>query len=529
MAKVYYNMNGRDVPWLYTPETSTTNSSGEVTLSGIVPRIYNEAMFGYYYNGSYVYPGSKLTGIQSDMTLYAQWEEAQTYLSLNSSHTWEIYFPKQRRVYKFTAPYTGEFKVSATHEDNADLVVYNSSGTELGSDDGWLSDDDAEVIFSLSKGEVCYIHASILYADVYKNPGVTTQGEKLTTTLVGKHQAYYHDGDGTIRQTSYWHETVVGTTINANIDFISDPVRTGYKFLGWYTSSVGGNRIIEHKMVGDKHFYAHWQKLEYNMTIKPDGGVLFKGTSLETSGNNSLTAKFAYQVPTFIGKLINNSIYGNEPTKPGNVFLKWQSNYGTAFKNTSGKTMYFNGETPSENNGYATGNYWAFDGNYQGAVTITAKWHIKRLTVQFNSNYPTTKTNETYSQIFEYAKSNNRFGYDTNGTKLSPTVPNFYKEKFGFVDFFCYGYKIIGWSTNPNATTPEFETFHKVEDTWIDANVTSADGNTINLYAIWDYNGLVRVYHDGEWKMALAYIYDGTAWQHTLPQIYNGKDWKLGI
>jgi hypothetical protein len=145
------------------------------------------------------------------------------------------------------------------------------------------------------------------------------------------------------------------------------------------------------------------------MTIKPNEGVLFKGTSLETSGNNSLKAKFAYGIPTFIGKLINGSTYNNEPTKPGNVFLEWKSNHGTTFKNTDGETIYFNGSTPSDSSRYYTsGNYWAFNGDHPGDVTITAQWHIKRLTVKFNSNYPSIKTtNEEYEQMFEYAISKN--------------------------------------------------------------------------------------------------------------------------
>lgn len=540
MAKVYYNMNGinnnqnNDIVGsvINVPILSTTIQSGTTTdISSSVPYTYNAAMYGYGKTNTtfdFIYPGSKKSlDPNTDITLYACWEEP-TIITLHSPKSSSFYFPGQRRMYQFTPTYSGNFRFVVTNSTtyDADLYVYYNSLTTIASDTSTLNKGaQAEAYLDANKtyyiATPLYGSVPVLYNDEYTNTSLAPQ---TTLTIIGQHVITYESNftDGGSWTELQWHNELFWLTD-------STPYRPGYEFLGWYDSSTGGNAIYTYTPTKNTTFYAHWKKLEYTMTIKPNGGVLFEGTSLETTGSKSLTAKFAYDVPTFIGKLINGYIYDNEPTKPGNVFLEWQSNYGTAFKNINGITMYFNGETPSENNGYATGKYWVFDGNHQGNVTITAQWRIKDLTIKFNSNYPTAKTNETYSQTFRYANSNNRFGYDTNGTKLSPTVSNFYKEKFGFVDFFCYGYKIIGWSTNPNATTPEFETFHEVKDTWIDANVTSADGNTINLYAIWDYNGLVRVYHDGEWKMALAYIYDGTSWQHTLPQIYNGKDWKLGI
>lgn len=45
--------------------------------------------------------------------------------------------------------------------------------------------------------------------------------------------------------------------------------------------------------------------------------------------------------------------------------------------------------------------------------------------------------------------------------------------------------------------------------------------------AIWKAAGNIRIYVDGEYKMALAYIYTGSEWKPVIPYIKTSTDWKI--
>ncbi len=51
---------------------------------------------------------------------------------------------------------------------------------------------------------------------------------------------------------------------------VPDPVRSGYKFLGWYTASEGGTKkdMIEPGTQNDVTVYAHWEAVPYTITYK---------------------------------------------------------------------------------------------------------------------------------------------------------------------------------------------------------------------------------------------------------------------
>ena len=69
------------------------------------------------------------------------------------------------------------------------------------------------------------------------------------------------------------------------------PIRTGYRFLGWYTSASGGTKIYNSDGVcvpgtsywnssnqwiyaGNATFYAHWEKIEYTISFDANGGTV---------------------------------------------------------------------------------------------------------------------------------------------------------------------------------------------------------------------------------------------------------------
>jgi hypothetical protein len=65
---------------------------------------------------------------------------------------------------------------------------------------------------------------------------------------------------------------------------------------------------------------------------------------------------------------------------------------------------------------------------------------------------------------------------------------------FGFGSWYKYGYKIIGWATTEDATTPDYtDKYYNVSDSWINTNGDGISIPQIDLYAVWAYNGLVRI------------------------------------
>ena len=61
--------------------------------------------------------------------------------------------------------------------------------------------------------------------------------------------------------------------------------RTGYKFLGWYTTKTDGTKVIPSshvKYAADRSLYAHWEKSNYTITFDPNGGE-FTSDSVRTT------------------------------------------------------------------------------------------------------------------------------------------------------------------------------------------------------------------------------------------------------
>lgn len=77
------------------------------------------------------------------------------------------------------------------------------------------------------------------------------------------------------------------------------------------------------------------------------------------------------------------------------------------------------------------------------------------------------------------------------------------------------GYNLLGWGTSAQATTYKQP-----------GDLITPTENMI-YYAIWKAAGNIRIYVDGEYKMALAYIYTGSEWKPVIPYIKTSTDWKI--
>ena len=135
-------------------------------------------------------------------------------------------------------------------------------------------------------------------------------------------------------------------TYNSTYGDLPTPSRSGYRFLGWYTSASGGSRIesgTTFAITWDQTLYAHWSANSYNVVFNANGG------STPTSNKN----------------VTYNSTYGDLPTpsRSGYRFLGWYTSANGGSRIESGTTVYI------------TSNQ-----------TLYAQWERTAYTISYNTN-----------------------------------------------------------------------------------------------------------------------------------------------
>ena len=243
-----------------------------------------------------------------------------------------------------------------------------------------------------------------------------------------------------------------------------------YSCKGWYTATSGG-------------------------TERAQAGASYTPTSNET-----LYAQWNSSTGTY------SAITLPSPTKTGYVFKGWYTAASGGTKAGGAGDSY----TPTS------------------TTTLYAQWTAKELTVIFNKN---DGSSSTASQTFIYGAAGNKFGYNNDGTAKWPPTAGSYADLYGFGKWYKDGYKILGWSENSSATTATYSTYSGVTDGWIQGKIPENNQTgTVNLYAVWEPMGLVRIWNGSSFQLAIPYVYNG-GWQQAMGYIYkNSTDkWQFGI
>ena len=140
----------------------------------------------------------------------------------------------------------------------------------------------------------------------------------------------------TVSQTFYAHWTANGSVVPGNGDIIVSfnanggsvsettrnvsggsavgelptPVRTGYSFVGWYTSALGGTKVTSETIVRSSvTYYAHWM-VAWTVTLNANGGTLV--------GENGVAASL--KLPVAKGQAVGTL---PTPTRTGYAFKGW--------------------------------------------------------------------------------------------------------------------------------------------------------------------------------------------------------------
>lgn len=146
-----------------------------------------------------------------------------------------------------------------------------------------------------------------------------------------------------------------------------------------------------------------------------------------------------------------------------------------------------------------------YDGN-GGTVSIASNTATKTTTYTFNS-WTGSNTDITMSGTVCTFKNNGTVtaNYTSSSSTTSIVLPTPTKP----------GYKFLGWSIDSSATTGTYQ-----------GGASYVPDASYTFYAIWEINGLARIYVNNEWRMAIPFVYNGSVWKQSIPFTYNGSTWK---
>ena len=341
------------------------------------------------------------------------------------------------------------------------------------------------------------------YSDGQSVSNLTSQnGGTVTLYAVWSANTYKvsfnaNGGTGTMSDETFTYDKSQALTANSF-------TRTGYTFAGWATSSTGSKAYSDGQSVsnlaasGSVTLYAVWTANKYTVKFDANGGT---GTmSDETFIYNeakALTANtFERKGYAFIGWNTDpdgNGKYYSDISKVSNLtsknkdtvtlYAQWSAEEYTLTVSDNGTTtekMYtiensYTFAAPTKT-GY-TFNCWEVtaaddDGSwkvgdtYKGGATVTGKYGDATVTAKYTPNNYTVK-------------------FDANGGTGTMSDETFtYDEAKDLTTntFTKTGYTFLGWSTDKSASSAQYQDKASV------SNLTSQNGGTVTLYAVWSVN-----------------------------------------
>ena len=229
----------------------------------------------------------------------------------------------------------------------------------------------------------------------------------------------------------------------------------GYKFLGWYTTPDGddsGEKVTEDTVpTGEVTYYAHWEMYSYMVCYYGnDGEGEMTGENVEVNTGSDGTKTY-YQIYTVDE---HDKLSKNTFTRDGYTFLGWNRNKNSKTAELQDEAEIYNLSTIGTR------------------VNLFAIWQKEQnfydITFDLNGGEGTLEGSDlTLNEDGTYAA---KVDQETN----TYTVTN----KLTKPD-----YDFIGWSTDPNATTPDFSGTGTSSLNNLNTIVDST--NKVTLYAVW--------------------------------------------
>ena len=297
-------------------------------------------------------------------------------------------------------------------------------------------------------------------------------------------------------------------------------VNGGYQKNQWETSAthdINAYRVLDFKANGGSGSMARDYVAAGANYIVPSN-AFFPPAS--TSTTYTITLKSNYTNGTDSTKTVSNIL--------PKVFNTWRQNStsgtalapGTTITISDNITLYAtwkNGTlqkgtiqlgSKTRSNTTATGYTVSFD--TQGGSSVEALTSTKTTKYTFQGWMTSASGTEVeYDSTTSYSFTQDTTLYakwsstTTNGSLNLPAAP------------IKTGYNLLGWGISAQATT------------YKQPGESITPTKNMTYYAIWKAAGNIRIYVDGEYKMALAYIYPGSEWKPVIPYIKTPTDWKI--
>ncbi len=289
-----------------------------------------------------------------------------------------------------------------------------------------------------------HLHFQITTGTYYnKDSNINPRNETYTYSTQSSYTLTYNANGGTGAPSS--QSGAASYTVSS-----TKPTRSGNTFLGWSTSSsattatyVGGNKI---SLSSNTTLYAVWRKNTLKVYYNANGGSITSDEyklSSDIIYNKSDSTKY-YQKWTYNNArengLINRSTFGI--SKDGYSFSGWSTK-------ASGGTVLDPDNTtlvPTDLNSNIK--------NGDCSVTLYAVWKPNQYTVKYNAN-------------------------GGSGSMSSTTHKYDESKALAANKFTRSGYIFLGWATSASASTAKYSDGASVK------NLTSSNGATVTLYAVW--------------------------------------------
>jgi len=198
----------------------------------------------------------------------------------------------------------------------------------------------------------------------------------------------------------------------------TDPVKSGYVFIGWYLNGTEYN--FNNKVTGNITLKAKWLKDEkFTITFDSAGGSSVASQTVNTYKTVSKPTNPTKSGYTFVEWQLNGKTYNFSTPVTGNITLKavWDVvKYTVTFDSAGGSTVNKQNieinKTATEpkkptKTGYTfvewrlNGNKYNFNTPVTGNITLKAEWTINTYTVQFDLN---GGSGNIPNQTIEYGK-----------------------------------------------------------------------------------------------------------------------------
>ena len=373
--------------------------------------------------GDYSYTG--VTRTVSNCTIC---NPPTTVLSRNTTYTANISSGGTIKYYTFTPPISGKYVIYSTASSSdidACVSLYNSSGTEIASDDDSNGNRQFLLAYNLT-ADTTYKYAIKLYSSSATGNIPFTFGDVYTIT----YNANGGSGAPASQEKYYGKNLTLSSTM---------PTRSGYTFRGWATSSTSTYASYSAGSTFSNDYsswlYAVWE---------PSATSLSVNSTYTANISSAGETKYYTFTPSTSGKYV--------------IYATGSADSYVTLYNASGS------EIAHDDDGYGSNNQFLLAYNLTAGTTY--KYGIK-----FYSSSATGSIPFTLGNVYTVS-------YNANGGTGAPASQEKYYGKnltLSSTTPTRSGYTFKGWATSNSAASANYS-----------AGSTYSSNSSVTLYAVWE-------------------------------------------